>query len=165
MLFTSPAVAAIIGWVVSMVARQSGHFFFEPLDYDEVNEATQEYKEAIKVGYNLKRKVVLMSIWILSPFVLLVSPTLGGLLWEANSPSQLIENVGLIWLTVGVIGLLFRTVHLFYLRDVQTGLVWMTKILTDPFNDIILYHGAPLKLLQGELIDPRHAMQHEEKAA
>jgi hypothetical protein len=165
MLFTSPAVAAIIGWVVSMVARQSGHFFFEPLDYDEVNEATQEYKEAIKVGYNLKRKVVLMSTWVLSPFILLVSPTLGGLVWEATTTSQLVENVGLIWLTVGVIGLLFRTVHLFYLRDVQTGLVWMTKILTDPFNDIILYHGAPLKLLQGELIDPRHAMQHEEKAA
>jgi hypothetical protein len=168
MLFTSPAIAALIGWLVSMVARQSGHFFFEPLCYDEVNQATQEYKEAIKVGYNLKRKVVLMSIWVLSPFVLLVSPTLGGLVWEATSPSQLIENVGLIWLFVGVTGLLFRTVHLFFIRDIRTGLVWMTKILTDPFNDIILYHGAPLKLLQGELIDPRHAMsheEHEEKAA
>jgi hypothetical protein len=30
----------------------------------------------------------------------------------------------------------------------------MTKILTDPFHDIKLYHGAPLRLLRGELIDP-----------
>jgi hypothetical protein len=61
--------------------------------------------------------------------------------------------VGAAWLMLGVAGLLFRTVHLFFLKDVQTGLVWMTKILTDPFHDIILYHKAPLYLLKGELID------------
>jgi hypothetical protein len=36
---------------------------------------------------------------------------------------------------------------------VQTGLVWMLKILTDPFNDLKLYWKAPLALLRGELID------------
>ena len=51
-------------------------------------------------------------------------------------------------------GLLFRTVHLFFIRDIETGLVWMTKILTDPFNDFKLYCKAPLALLRGELIDP-----------
>jgi hypothetical protein len=35
--------------------------------------------------------------------------------------------------------------------------VWATKIITDPFHDIWLYHKAPLALLRGELIDP---MQH-----
>jgi hypothetical protein len=45
-------------------------------------------------------------------------------------------------------------VHLFFIADVQTGLVWMVKILTDPFHDIMLYHKAPLALLRGELIDP-----------
>jgi len=29
-----------------------------------------------------------------------------------------------------------------------------TKILTDPFHDIKLYHRAPLHLLKGQLIDP-----------
>lgn len=161
MLFTSPALAAVIGWVVSMLARQSGHFFFEPRCYDEVNRATHEYKEAVKVGYNLRRKVVLMVVWALAPFLLLVDPTLGGILQPAASVSGLLEQIGLIWLVVGAGGLLFRTVHLFFLHDVQTGLVWMTKILTDPFNDIRLYHAAPLKLLRGELIDPMHAVRHE----
>jgi hypothetical protein len=54
---------------------------------------------------------------------------------------------------VGASGLVFRTVQLFFVRDVQTGLVWMTKILTDPFHDIKLYHKAPLALMRGELID------------
>ena len=30
LLFTDPVKAALIGWLVSMVTRQSGHFFFEP---------------------------------------------------------------------------------------------------------------------------------------
>jgi hypothetical protein len=37
---------------------------------------------------------------------------------------------------------------------VQTGLVWLTKIITDPFHDVKLYCKAPLYLLRGELIDP-----------
>jgi hypothetical protein len=49
---------------------------------------------------------------------------------------------------------LFRTVHLFFIRDVETGLVWMTKILTDPFHDLMLYRSAPLALMRGELMDP-----------
>jgi len=39
--------------------------------------------------------------------------------------------------------------------------VWATKIVTDPFPDIWLYHKAPLHLLRGELIDPMmHAQRH-----
>ncbi len=61
-----------------------------------------------------------------------------------------------------IAGLLFRTVHLFFIKGVQTGLVWMTKILTDPFHDIKLYCKAPLYLMRGELIDPRHAQHGDE---
>jgi hypothetical protein len=51
-------------------------------------------------------------------------------------------------------------VHLFFIKDVQTGLVWMTKIVTDPFHDIKLYYKSPLYMLRGELIDPMmHARQ------
>jgi len=48
-------------------------------------------------------------------------------------------------------------VHLFFIADVKTGCVWFTKILTDPFHDLKMYYVAPIKLLQGELIDP---MEH-----
>lgn len=162
LLFKNPALAALIGWLVSMVTRQSGHFFFEPLGYDHVNQATNEYKEAVKVGYNLKRKMILISIWALAPMMLFVDPTMFGLFEPATDRSALIDQVGIIWLAVGVGGLLFRTVQLFFIRDVQTGLVWMTKILTDPFHDLVLYYKAPFYLLRGQLIDPMdHAMQHK----
>src|SRR3984885_10187559 len=168
LIFKNPAASALIAWLVSMVSRQCGHFFFEPKGYDEVNHATQEHKEDIKVGYNLQRKVVLMLIWALSPALLWWDPTLFGMFPAHPDRTTFIQHVGQIWLAVGFGGLLFRTVHLFFIRDVQTGLVWATKIMTDPFHDIKLYHKAPLALLRGELIDPGlDLIEHglEEKAA
>src|SRR5690606_35446304 len=67
LLWSDPALAALLAWGVAMTSRQAGHFFFEPRDYDHVNRATHEYKEEIKVGYNLARKVVLMGLWLLCP--------------------------------------------------------------------------------------------------
>jgi len=152
-LFLNPPVAALIAWLISMVTRQSGHFFFEPKGYDHVNQATHEYKEEIKVGYNLKRKVVLMAVWALSPLAVYVDPDLLGLLTPHTDLAGFMLNVGWIWLVVGVAGLLLRMLQLFWLKDVQTGLVWVTKILTDPFHDIKLYYKAPLFLLRRDLMD------------
>jgi hypothetical protein len=83
MLFIDPAIAAIIGWCVSMGTRQSGHFFFEPRGFDHVNNATDDYKEAIKVGYNMQRKTVLIAVWALIPVLLWLQPSLFGLIEPA----------------------------------------------------------------------------------
>ena len=153
-MFIDPVKSALIGWLVSMVSRQSGHFFFEPKGYDEVNRATHEHKEDIKVGYNLRRKAILHLVWALAPVALWLNPTLFGLFEPNTSGEEFVRHVGEIWLIVGIGALLFRTVQLFFLKDVQTGVVWLTKIITDPFHDIKLYCKAPLYLMRGELIDP-----------
>lgn len=160
LLFTDPALASLVAWILAMWSRQIGHFFFEPKGYDEVNEATHEYKEEIKVGYNLRRKVVLLAIWAASPLWLYVDPTLMGIYPPHQGVEEFVRHVALMWLFLGVAGLLFRTVQLFYIKDVITGLAWLTKILTDPFHDVKLYAKAPLYLLRGELIDPMHARKH-----
>ena len=159
LIYKDPWLGALIGWLISMTSRQMGHFFFEPRDYDVVNQATDEYKEAIKVGYNIRRKIVLLTIWALSPLLLLFDPTLVRSVqpWSIQPSATLgsfARHLGYLWLGIGVGGLLFRTVHLFFIRDLRTGLAWATKILTDPFHDVKLYHRAPAYLLQGELIDP-----------
>ena len=154
MIFKDPAISALAGWLVAMTTRQTGHFFFEPKNYDVVNNATHEYKEEIKVGYNLRRKVVLLTIWALSPLPLYFDPTYFGLFAPAADKTGFVRHVAMIWLVLGIAGVLFRTVQLFLVKDVQTGLVWATKILTDPFHDIKQYHKAPLALMRGELIDP-----------
>jgi hypothetical protein len=146
--------AVLLGWLLAMLSRQVGHFFFEPKDYDEANGASHQHKEQIKVGYNLRRKVVLLSIWGLSPLVLLLQPTLFGLFEAPASRDAFLQNLSHLWLGIAGGGLLFRTSHLFFLKDVQTGLVWFAKILTDPFHDVALYYKAPLWVARGELLDP-----------
>ena len=160
LVFKNPAAAVLLAWLFGMTTRQMGHFFFEPRHYDEVNDASHEHKEEIKLGYNLQRKVVLMSVWAVSPLLLYFNPTLFGIFEPHATNAEFWDHVARLWLAIGVGGLLFRTVHLFFLQDVQTGLAWMTKIITDPFHDIKLYHRAPLYLLRGELIDPMHHVPH-----
>jgi hypothetical protein len=156
LMYSDPAMAGLVGWLVAMTSRQIGHAFFEPKGYDEVNHATHEHKEAIKVGYNLKRKAILLSLWALSPLPLYIDPTLFGIFEPHANAIEFARHIGLVWLVLGLAGLLYRTIQLFFIRDVQTGLAWATKIITDPFHDIMLYHKAPYYLLRGELIDPRH---------
>jgi hypothetical protein len=163
--FFDPAVSALIGWLIAMTTRQAGHFFFEPRGYDHINHATHEQKEEIKVGYNLQRKIVLLTIWVLSPLVLLLDPTLLGIFKPYQSVADFIRDTGKIWLVLGIAGLLARTIQLFIIRSVMTGLVWMTKILTDPFHDLKLYYKAPFYLLSGEFIDPNHGKHRPDDAA
>jgi hypothetical protein len=157
LLFTDPALAALLAWLVSMTSRQIGHLVFEPKSYDVVNDASHAYKEEIKVGYNLRRKIVLMSLWALSPLLLVIDPTMLGLCQAPETAIAFERHLGYLWLAIGIGGLVFRTVQLFIIKDVQTGLVWATKIITDPFNDIRLYRGAPLALLR------RHGQANEAK--
>jgi len=100
LVFTDPAVAVLLAWLFGMTSRQIGHFFFEPRNYDEVNDASHEHKEEIKVGYNLRRKVVLMTIWAVSPLVLFIEPSLFGLFQPHATPAEFIDNVALVWLAI-----------------------------------------------------------------
>lgn len=149
----NPLAASMLGWVVAMWSRQIGHFFFEPKGFDSVNNVSFEHKEEIKVGYNLRRKIVLLVVWLSVPTVLWIDPTFLGVFSHSPNPSFW-DHLGILWLVLGIAGLFFRTIWLCATRNVQTGLVWFTKILTDPFHDVKMYHKAPLFLLKGQWIDP-----------
>ena len=77
-----------------------------------------------------------------------------GLLKPYEGWTGFVRQVGAIWLCLGIAGVLFRMLQLFFIQDIQAGLAWGFKIITDPFHDIMLYWKAPLALLRGELIDP-----------
>jgi hypothetical protein len=153
LLFKDPALAGLVGWL-AMLTRQTGHFFFEPSGYDEINDVTNAHKEAIKVGYNQTRKIVLLVVWGLVPVALVLFPTLFGLFAAPATRIDFIRHVGLLWLGVGICGGLFRMIQLFATQGIGIGLTWVCKVLTDPFHNIALYWRSPLALLRGEMIDP-----------
>ena len=154
LLFVDPASAALLAWGVSMTTRQAGHFFFEPRGYDVANDVTDAYKEAVKIGYNIRRKIVLMAAWAVSPLLLWVAPSLAGLVSPAPDRAGYLHDVGIAWLAIGVAAVLIRVIQLAWERNLATGLVWMLKIATHPFHDVALYWRSPLALLRGEFIDP-----------
>ena len=150
LIFVNPVLAVLVGWMLAMLTRQVGHYFFEPKTFDEVNEVTHEYKESVKVGYNLQRKTVLLTIWFAVPFLLYAKPELFG---RIAMDQGYVYRLSVIWLLVGIGAVLFRTVQLFFKLGVQSGLVWATKILTDPFHDVKIYHKAPYYVVKGEMYD------------
>lgn len=154
LMFTNLTAAVMMGWMVAMVTRQSGHFFFEPRDYDRVNDASHEHKEDIKVGYNLQRKRILHGVWAGIPVVLYFDPSFFGLLSPSTEMDGYIRNLALLWFWLAISALVLRAVYLIFSAGVQTGVVWATKILTDPFSDFKTYLKSPLYLLKGELMDP-----------
>lgn len=160
LLFVDPALAAIVGWCISMTTRQAGHFFFEPRGFDHVNNVSDAYKEEVKVGYNIQRKIVLLSVWVGLPLLLWLQPAVFGLIEPATTLQGTVHDIGIVWLALGVAGLAFRVGQLWLRDGAVPALAWMTKILTDPVHDIILYHKAPLALLRGELLDPMPHVRH-----
>jgi hypothetical protein len=160
LLFIDPPMAAILAWCFSMTTRQAGHFFFEPRGYDHVNQASDAHKESIKIGYNIRRKIVLMAAWAGIPLLLWFSPSVFGFIQPAMGFEGFVRDVGMAWLALGAAGLVFRVAQLWWTQSALVALAWMTKILTDPFHDIWLYRKAPLALLRGELIDPMTHARH-----
>ena len=164
LLFKDPAIAGLVGWL-AMLTRQTGHFFFEPNGYDAMNKVSNDYKERVKVGYNQNRKIVLLVVWGSVPVALFFFPTLFGLFDPPAGRIDFLRHVGAIWLAVGIGGGLFRMIQLFVTFDVLTGLVWVIKVLTDPFHNIHIYWKSPLALMRGELIDTSiaPAVLHDEE--
>ena len=105
---------------------------FEPHEYDKINNVTDEYKESIKVGFNLKRKVVLISLWLGSTAFAYYDPTLLGTIKAYTNFSGFLDNLAIVWAIVAIGG----------------------KILTEPVYNLPVYYKAPFLALKGDMIDP-----------
>jgi hypothetical protein len=161
-LFIDPVVSAYIAWLFAMTTRQAGHFFFEPKDYDTYNQATQDYKEEIKVGYNLKRKRVLIACWLAVPVLAYFDAALFNFVMPDAAPDTLIDRIGWGWLWLGLAAVVFRMIQLTAIQSRRVALVWCIKILTDPFHDAVIYRKSPIYLLKGQLIDPDLRQDYED---
>jgi hypothetical protein len=154
LVFYDFTIALFFGWFVAMAPRQIGHFVFEPHDYDKVNQIEDDKKEAIKVGFNLHKKVWLISFWVAATATAYFSPTLLGLVPEYTTQRELLDHLAYAWAAVAVGGFLFRGIQLMFTHSFTTGFVWMIKIITEPLHNLPVYYKAPYYMLKGKKLDP-----------
>ena len=76
-----------------------------------MNNATNAYKEEIKVGFNQHRKIVLLIVWGAAPLALFFFPTLFGIFALPVDRIDFVRHVGSIWLAIGIGGGLFRMIQ------------------------------------------------------
>ena len=160
-LFIDPAVSGWIAWLISMSTRQLGHFVFEPTGFDQVNQVTHQYKEEVKVGYNLQRKVILLSLCAVIPALAWWYPPAVTWLVPEKYEDSTFDLIGMSWVVLGIAGVIFRVLQLWARDGLQQGVAWATKIITDPIHDIMLYHKSPIYLFKGQWLDPMdHVKSH-----
>src|SRR5262249_60143451 len=92
------AAAVWVGWIAAWFSRQIGHFFFEPKDYDVRNAMSYQEKEDVKVGYNLKRKVMLLSAFLAAPALPYLAPGLFGLIRPYTQVGSFLGDLTRLWL-------------------------------------------------------------------
>ena len=99
----------------------------------------------------------LLAIWLLSPLLLLVDPTLFGMLTPPQDFGSFMSNVALIWLAVAVGGIVFRAVQLF-----------LSGVGCEDHHGPLPQHPHLLQsayyLLRGQLFDPMQETEHERPA-
>lgn len=164
LLFVNFTAAVFFGWFIAMVPRQIGHFVFEPHEYDNVNDVTDEYKESIKVGFNMKRKVVLLSVWLGSAVMVYFYPALFGTQKTYTGSFLFLHNLAIMWAIIAIGALLFRTTQIIFQQSLQSGLVWLYKIITEPLYNLPVYYKAPFLALKGDMIDPMTGHQSSKSA-
>lgn len=144
-IFIDPILAAYISWA-SMIPRQAGHFFFEPKGFDHIHNLSHEYKESIKVGYNLFRKrLLLSSVFLIAPIVTFI---------YSESMKEMYINYGVLMLLISLFAILSRVLYLSFYHSPRTAAIWAFKIITDPINDIKLYWYSPIELMKGIKYEP-----------
>lgn len=167
LVWFKPAEAAILGWFGGMCTRQTGHFVFEPRGFDKIHNVSNDTKEAIKVGFNVWRKIAILVVWVLIPVALMIDSSALGVWPRATSAAEIVHRVGIAWLALGTAGLFARTLWLIASGRVRTGAAWFVKILTDPFHNVREYWQSPLFLLRGQLYEPLESVDfyaHHERA-
>jgi glutamate-1-semialdehyde 2,1-aminomutase len=110
----------------ALFLRQIGHAILEPPCHD---------KEATLLGFNTRNKSIILGVYLLVPVVHLVLAD--G--WDREALAALAASVAQQWFlwTLAVVG--GRVGYLVWAQGPRLALVWLVKLVTDPFTDVAAY--------------------------
>ena len=115
----------------SLFLRQSGHAIFEPPCHDE---------EELLLGFNTRSKCFVVAGYTLAPIVTLLQ--LSGTV----NFVQALEPVAKSWLMVTMFFVLGHTGLLWMQYGFRIAMVWLVKLITDPFTDVAAYYPSAINV-------------------
>ena len=132
-LFFDLTSAMCVG-LASLSIRQFGHAILEPPCHD---------KEQALLGFNTRDKSLLVGCYVLVPLAYLF---LKGT--HAGGSMSLLSIIAYLWFLLTVIAVLGHTALVAWKHDFRSSMIWLVKLVTDPFTDIAAYYRSPLRLLE-----------------
>jgi glutamate-1-semialdehyde 2,1-aminomutase len=118
----------------SLAIRQFGHAILEPPCHD---------KEQALLGFNTRDKSVLVAGYLLTPIVYLI--VISSL--RLKSMHSLIAVVAHLWFFLTVAVVLGHVGLLIWKYDLRHSMIWLLKLVTDPFTDLAAYYSSVPRML------------------
>jgi glutamate-1-semialdehyde 2,1-aminomutase len=133
LIFSDLTQAMCLG-LAALFVRQFGHAILEPPCHD---------KEKLLLGFNTRNKTLIVAGYLLIPVIHLVR---AGSLTFATLVSMT-PVVAQQWFLLTLAVVLGHVAYLVWQHNFQSSMIWLVKLATDPFTDIVAYYSSAYKLL------------------
>ena len=131
-IFFDLTQAMCIG-LAALFVRQFGHAILEPPSHD---------KEQALLGFNTRDKSFLVAGYLLLPALHLVKA--GSI--SSGMLVSIIPAVAHEWFFLTAAVVLGHITYLVWTFDFRTSMIWLVKLITDPFTDLAAYYDCVLKM-------------------
>lgn len=110
----------------ALFLRQIGHALLEPPCHE---------KEALLLGFDTRKKTVIVGMYLVIPVVHLLSAEA----WHVRALASIAPAVAWQWFlwTLAVVG--GRVLYLAWAHGLHTSMIWFVKLITDPATDVVAY--------------------------
>lgn len=142
LIFTD-LTTAVTASLAALFVRQFGHAIVEPPCHD---------KEELLLGFNTPNKTMIVSAYCLIPLANLFAS--GS--WTFASFLERWPTIAQQWWGLTLVVVLGRVAYLAWLHDFRISMIWLVKLVTDPFTDIKAYW--PRSVSAWRAILPPYAM-------
>jgi glutamate-1-semialdehyde 2,1-aminomutase len=137
LVLQDPVSAMCIG-LPALFVRQIGHALFEPPCHD---------KEKLLLGFTTRSKTLVVAGYLAIPIVhLALAESL-----SRRSILALVPTVAQEWLVLTIAVVLGHVGMLIFSHGLRNALVWLVKLVTDPFTDLITYTAPVARELRSRI--------------
>jgi glutamate-1-semialdehyde 2,1-aminomutase len=134
LIFSDLTQAMSLG-LAALFVRQVGHAILEPPCHD---------KEKPLLGLNTRKKTIVVAGYLLIPIIHIVSA--GSVTFATLT--AMIPVVARQWLLLTLAVVFGHMSYLVWEHNLRSAMIWVVKLATDPFTDIVAYYSSPAQLVQ-----------------